>query len=139
MVAARYLSETELSPEEALGEMRRNVSVHVTTQVLQRLIGTDSRDMGNLTQAVIPHLVSCAHCRRVLRQACDSVEAREEHPARLLLTDADELVRWQAAATTASEAAQKALLDQGIGYVYEREGIVYRRMPDGTDEQVTTP
>lgn len=46
---------------------------------------------------------------------------------------------WQQAATTAFEAAREDLLAKGIGYVYARDGIVYRRMPDGSEQIVSSP
>ena len=44
---------------------------------------------------------------------------------------------WEAAAETAFQAARADQLAKGIGYVYERDGVVYRRMADGTEHVVS--
>jgi hypothetical protein len=44
---------------------------------------------------------------------------------------------WQEAATISSQAAREDLLARGIGYVYERDGIIYRRMADGSEQIVS--
>ena len=46
---------------------------------------------------------------------------------------------WQSAADTAFETARADLLAKGIGYVYSRDGIVYRQMPDGSEQIVSNP
>lgn len=136
-------NDEEISPEEEarihIEEMRKDVTIHLTTPVLQYLIGSNLSELSDLAQALMPHLVRCVHCRLTLRQTFDLDRTQQDHPAAILLKDADEWARWQEAANTATKAAHHALLEQGIGYVYERDGIVYRRLPDGHEERITPP
>ena len=50
--------------------------------------------------------------------------------------EAAEFARWKQAGQNAAEAATDRLLERGIGYVYGRNGGVYRRRPDGTEETI---
>lgn len=40
---------------------------------------------------------------------------------------------WERVGQVAAEDACDTLMERGIGYVYGREGKVYRRLPDGTE------
>jgi len=110
----------------------------MTATLLQDLVANKALELSETAQAVMPHLIHCLECRIALKQALESANAPLDHPAARILKDADEWVRWQEAAETATKAAQQALLDQGIGYVYGRDGVVYRRMPDGHEERVVS-
>ena len=51
--------------------------------------------------------------------------------------EAADFARWKQAGQNAAEAATDRLTKRGIGYVYGRNGSVYRRRPDGTEEAIT--
>jgi hypothetical protein len=52
------------------------------------------------------------------------------------ISDVAEWDRWQAAASTAAQAACSDLTARGIGYAYGRGGGVYRRNPDGSETEL---
>jgi hypothetical protein len=122
--------------QSAIDELKRDEQGHYVISEFRRLIESGPLDITVLSRAFMPHLVSCARCRQALSQACEASGTLPDNPIAIVLQDADELARWTAAAETATRAAQKSLLDAGIGYVYERDGVVYRRLPDGHEEQL---
>lgn len=73
------------------------------------------------------------HCREVQLQLCELDGTPKGQLAAVLLEDADTIARWRAAGKTATESVQRELMGKGIGYVYERDGEVRRRLPGGTD------
>ena len=119
----------------ALEEMKRDEANHMIAPVLKRLVASNLANEIEVTQALMPHLIRCSHCRHVLRQTNELQSSTNDDFAVKLVTDAEIWSKWQAAATTATEFALRAHLDAGVGYVYERDGVVYRRLPDG--EEVT--
>ena len=50
----------------------------------------------------------------------------------------DDWLVWERAGLLAATEACDTLLESGIGYVYGRDGSVFRRLPDGTEEQVSS-
>jgi hypothetical protein len=122
--------------QAAIDEMKCDEQGHYALSEFRLLIESGPLDITVLSHALMPHLVGCARCRHVLSQACEASGTLPDEPLAIILKDADEWARWTAAGQTAVFAAQKELLDLGIGYVYERDGVVYRRMADGHEAQL---
>lgn len=59
-----------------------------------------------------------------------------DHP-QLSWEHALDVARWAMAAKAATEAAHRIGMKSGSGYIYGRDGGVYRRMPDGSEERLT--
>ena len=121
----------------ALEAMRQDDTVHLTTPVLRLLGGREIPDLASVAEAIVPHLVRCAHCRLTLKQTLELIGATEQYHGANLLQHADRVVRWQAAAKTATDAAHKIGEESGSGYVYECNGVVYRQL-EGREEIVST-
>ena len=121
----------------ALEAMRQDDTVHLTTPVLGLLGGKEIQDFGSVAEAIVPHLARCVHCRITLKQTLEFVGATDQYHGANLLQHADRVARWQAAAKTATDAAHKIAEESGSGYVYERDGIVYRKL-EGREEIVST-
>lgn len=117
----------------APGEARHDAAGHLSRSVYTRLLGAEA---GGLAEAVLPHLIECPACREALRQAIHQAGLPMGHPYRVILEDAEAGAGWAAAGQTAAAATCRQLTEQGIGYVYGRDGRVYRRLPGGEEEQV---
>jgi hypothetical protein len=117
----------------ALEEIKRDVTNHLITPILRCLLTTNLANEAEVTQILMPHLIRCSHCRCVLSQTIDLQGLSKDHFAVKLLRDAEEWSKWQTSATFGTEFAQQAHLAAGIGYAYERDGVIYRRLPSGQE------
>lgn len=133
-----FLKEDQIDEEvAALEAMREDDTVHLTTPVLGLLANQEIPNLASVAAAIMPHLARCVHCRLTLKQTLEFVGATDQYQGAMLLQHADQVARWQAAARTATDAAHKIGEESGSGYVYKRDGIVYRQI-DGREEIVNT-
>jgi len=115
----------------ALAEMRRDRTAHLASTLLRHLAaGVRGEEIAG---AVIPHLGTCTWCSQMLRDTLRLTGVPEESLSYAILEDAEEWARWDAVGRTAAETACRTLMEHGIGYVYGRDGSVYRRQPDGQE------
>jgi hypothetical protein len=128
----------EITPDEefeaALFELKRDTTAHLTSTVLSRLL--ESRDVDAIAEALVPHLATCTYCCQMLSQGLDLVGAHTEHRARLLQVSADRWAKWDKAGRNAASSAREDLKARGIGYVFGRDGKVFRRLADGSEELI---
>jgi len=120
--------------QAALFELRRDGTAHLTSPVLSRLL--EQRDVDAIAEALVSHLATCTYCCQMLSQGLDLVGADSEHGARLLLTSAESWAKWDQAGRNAASSAREDLKARGIGHVFGRDGKVFRRLPDGSDELI---
>lgn len=131
-----FLKEDQIDEEvAALEAMREDDTVHLTTPVLGLLANKEIPALASVAGAIMPHLARCVHCRLTLKQTLEFVGATDQYHAAQLLQHADQAARWQAAAKTATDAAHKIAEESGSGYIYKRDGIVYRQI-EGREEIV---
>ena len=141
MLDALTRSDAAPTPESEAAcdweEMRREPAAHLTSPVIQALLAKTEASIATEQETLFTHLCLCEWCRNTLTQALNLRGAfPASRPLRELLGEALEWARLDAAAHDASTQAQQELLEQGIGYVYGKEGKVYRQMPDATDAPV---
>jgi hypothetical protein len=127
------LSEGDVD-DAAIEEIRRDSLAHVTS--LLNLIARGER-IDEMAGALIRHLGLCSWCLGTVAQVLEFRGASVDHPAQQVIADAREWTKLQRAAqlTAAKEASEAH--DQGVAYVYGRDGETYRRLPDGTEVPVT--
>ena len=117
--------------QSSLAEPKQEAQSHLPRIMQDWLI---TGEMDGLPEIVLPHLVLCAECRASLRQKIEMMDAPLGHSVYAILEDAEIGAQWVAAGRDAAEAACRELIQQGIGYVYGRNGLVYRRLPNGAEE-----
>ncbi len=121
----------EEETNEALAEMRRDRTAHLTSILLRHLAAGERVE--EIAGVIIPHLGTCTWCGNMLRETLKLTGVSEDSLAYAILEDAENWERWDAAGRTAAETACGTLTDQCIGYVYGREGAVYRRQSNGQE------
>ena len=130
--------EPVLTPEQetqaALAEMKHDVMAHLTRAVLRCFIAGDAERVADV---VLPHLSGCSWCCITLQEALRLGAVPKDCPAYAILEEANEWKPWAAGGETAGASACAVLTQQGIGYVYGRDGNVYRRLPNGEEEQIS--
>lgn len=87
-----------------------------------------------LAETILPDLCRNQDLRRQLNQWLHANKVEQSHPVYDLLAEAEEWARWETAGHTAATTATERLVTKKIGYVYGRNGSVYRRLTDGTEQ-----
>jgi hypothetical protein len=114
-----------------LAEMRLDRTAHLTPTLL-KCLAADER-VEEIGGVIIPHLGTCTWCAGMLRETLRLTGVSEDSLAYAVLEDAEEWGRWNAAGRASAASACRTLIEAGIGYVYGKDGTVYRRQPDGQE------
>jgi hypothetical protein len=134
----RLIQDADVAEDQAeaagVAAMRENGDVHLSVAVAHLLVGGS----GGLEtfEIVFPHLTICSFCRNTLRETLRLTGTNESSAVSRLLDEAVEWVESDAIGQTASETARQRLLNNGIGYAFGRDGVVYEMLPDGTERPV---